>query len=819
MILAELHLAARQLRKSPGFTLLALATLALGIGASTAVFTVVDSVVLKPLAYRESGQLVVAWERVRFLGAAHPYVGPNPRHAEIWRERADALQQLALVRHGAVGIAVAAEHPRLTGVLVATPNLLSVLGITPAMGRDLRSDDAVKGKDQVAILTEPLRKQLFGLDKDVIGKTVRLAGTPLVVIGVLPPGFGFPNASTLSSFQSAQHRDNVTQPSILVPAVIDPQSGFGWNSDYGNWLAIGRLRPGVTPAAAEAQLNAIQAAIVREMPAKERDNEPNALLAYVQPMQEAVVGDSGKTLWLLMAAVTGLLLIACVNLANAQLGRSVAREREAAVRAALGAGNWHLVANSLVESSILAIGGGAAGVLLAIGGLRLFSRYASIDLPRMGEIAPNLGVLIFSLLLTTCCALLFGILPALKNLRANPQLALQNSSRTQGSRGSRDLRRWLIGLQVFACTALLLVTGLFAKSLLQLLTIDKGFETEQSVVAEVDLNDRAYDKDPRRAGFDDAVLGRLRAIPGVRSAALISAMPLEGEAWIDGLERPDRPDRTPPLANLRWVSPGYFETIHERLIAGRYLEERDRIHKGVVISEGSARAAWHGENPIGGLLRNQDQTYTVVGVVADAHNNSLKLPPANMLYFHFAERPPYPTYFLARGAQNTDELAASMRKAIWSQDAGVTIARIKTLDSQVDDSLAPERFQTTILAAFGGAALLLAMLGIYSVLSYSVASRRREIGVRMAIGASRHSIYSLAMSEAAVPVFAGLVGGWVSSLLIGRTLASLFYGVRTVDFPVSACVAAIFISAAAVAAFLPARRAASIDPMEALRSE
>ncbi len=818
MFLAEVRYAARQLRKAPGFTVLALMTLALGIGASTSVFTVFDTVVLKPLSYRESGQLVIPWERVKFLGPTMPYTGPSPRHAEFWRTHATAFESLALVLHRGTGIATGSEHASLTGVLVATPNLLQILRVTPASGRDFRPDDAIKGHDKIAILTDPLRQKLFGDEQKVIGKTVRLGDEPLQVIGVLSPHFRFPNASTLNSFQYAQHGGNVTEPSILVPAVIDHAHSFGWNSDYGNWLGIARLKPGVTVREAQAQLNLLQADIVREMPPGERDREANSLLAYVQPMQEAVAGDSRQSLWLLMAAVVGLMLIACVNLANAQLGRAVTRESEAAVRAALGAPPWQLLWSSLAESLLLAIVGGGTGVALAFGGLQLFRRYAPIHLPRMGEISPNGFVLLFSLLLTTGSGILFGLLPALKFLHADPQSALQSSSsRTQGSRSQRQIRRWLIGLQVFACTALLLVTGLFAKSLLHLLTSDKGFNTGKTVIAEVDLNGK--DRDADRARFDDAVLAKLRALPGVESAALLSAMPLEGETWIDGVNRPDRPLPKTPLANLRWVSPGYFETIRDRLVAGRLLEERDRATNGVVISEATAHAAWPGENPIGGHLRSQDKTYTVVGVVADARNNSLKLPPANMIYLHYADNPPYATFFLARGAQNPAELATSVRQAIWKQNPGVTIARIKTLDSQVADSLAPERFQTTVLLTFGVAALLLAMLGIYGVLSYSVAGRHREIGVRMALGATRESIYSLTVSEAALPVFAGLLGGWAASILVGRFIASLLYGVGAMDGSVSALVGLLFLFAAALAAFLPARRAASIEPMAALRAE
>jgi predicted permease len=380
------------------------------------------------------------------------------------------------------------------------------------------------------------------------------------------------------------------------------------------------------------------------------------------------------------------------------------------------------------------------------------------------------------------------------------------------------LRTWFIGLQVFGCTALLLVTGLFAKSLWNLLTSDKGFEAGHVVIAQVNLTGKTYDKN-HRIVFDDAVLQNLRTLPGVRSAGLVSAMPLEGESWIDSIRRADRPEGNAPLANLRWVSPGYFETIREPLVAGRLFENRDRNLESAVISQSAAKAAWRGENPIGRKLKHHEFTYTVIGIVADARNNSLKQAPVNMVYLPYKDNPPSATFFMVRSAQATNLLIPSVRKAIWSYDPDVTIARVKTLDSQVADSLSPERFQTTVLTAFGIAALLLAMLGVYGVLSYVVAGRKREIGVRMALGATRRNIYGLTMGEATIPVFAGLIGGWMTSILVGRVVEKLLYSVGAVDVSVTVTVAVLFLMAAAAAAFLPARRAASVDPMEALRSE
>jgi len=410
-------------------------------------------------------------------------------------------------------------------------------------------------------------------------------------------------------------------------------------------------------------------------------------------------------------------------------------------------------------------------------------------------------------------------LPALRLLNADPQASLQQScNRSIGSRQGNRLRRWLIGLQVAGCTALLLVTGLFSKSLLHLLGEEKGFDTSQIAVAEVRLTPQSYDKDQSRINFDDAVLANLRAIPGVQSAAMVSAMPLGGESWIEGVQRVDKPNLETPLINFRWVSPGYFETTRQRLVVGRFFEERDRNLSNVVLSEGEAKALWGGGDPIGGQVKIEGRVFTVIGVVADSRSTSLKTPPARMAYVHYKDRPPFPSYFLIRAA-NAGALASAMRQAIWKYDPEVTIARVKTLDAQLTDSLATERFETLVLLSFGAAALLLAMLGIYGVLSYSVVTRKQEIGVRMALGATRAKVYALTFAEAGAPVFAGVIVGLAASLLAGRAIQTLLYGTQAVDAPVILMVTGLFLLSAAAAAVLPARRAASVEPMEALRSE
>jgi predicted permease len=821
ILMQDLRYAGRSLRKSPGFALTAILTLTLGIGASTTVFTLVDSVVLKPLAYRDSGSLVTVWERVKFLG--DDKVGPNPRHWDLWKQRATAFTTLTLLRHTTTGVMLGTEHPVLVAAVIALPNLFDVLQVQPLLGRGFAPEDAVKGRDNVALLTYDLWQSMFHGDPRVVGTTVRMSNVPRQVIGVLPRDFHFPNSNALRSFESHQNVSGVPEPGVFLPASID-FSDFSWGGDYGNWVAIGRLRPGIMIGQADAQLNAIQAQIIEQMPVGERLDYPSGgLSAWVQGLQEAVIGDSKTALWLLMAAVIGLMMIACLNLANGQLGRALARRREAAMRAALGAARGRLVWNALAENLILAFLGGGGGALLAAGGLILFRRHSPVDLPRMAEVHLNFNVLLFSVALTVGAGVLCGMLPALRLLHTDPQSALQrNNNRAIGGSHSRGVRNTLIGLQVFGCTVLLLVTGLFSKSLLYLLHRDNGFDTGNVTVAEARLPSLTYEPYQKRVAFDDAILARLRAIPGVESAGLVSAMPLEGETWINGMRRLDRPNQQPPEFNLRWVSPGYFETTRQKIVAGRLLEERDRNLNSVILSESAARALWGSENPLGGQVHTGGRergALTVIGVVADSHNTSLKSAPVRTAYLHYKDNPPFTTFFFARGALPAAALASSMRRSIWNYAPDITIARIKTMDSQVADSLAGERFQTLLLLSFGAAALLIAMLGIYGVLSYSVSVRRQEIGVRMALGASRSSIYRLTLFEASVPVLLGLAAGLAASLAAGNLIGKLLYGVRPMDASVILIVSSLFLLSAAAAGFLPARRAASVDPMQALRTE
>jgi predicted permease len=815
-ILQDLRYGLRQLRKSPTFTLTAILTLALGIGATTTLFSVVDAVLLKPLAYRDSGHLVVIWERVHYLEKLFPYTGANPRHEDIWRRQSTAFSDMTLLQQGSTGVSLDNnDHPRLVGRIVAQPNLLDILGTQPALGRNFLPEESVEGREKVAIISHRLWQSLFNSDSSITGKSILIAGTPYQVVGVLPQDFYFPKANELSpSPVPIQFPDN----EILTPLAIDPAKNFGWNSDYGNYIALGRLKPGVSIAQATENLNTVDDYIEHQAPPNEFSAPlKGALAVYVQPMKEVLVGRTSTRLWLLMAAVLSVLLIACINLANAQLARFVHRDREAAVRSALGASTAHLLQSALAEVLLLSFAGGALGIALASFAVHRFAGYAALAIPRTTTITLNPTVLALSVLLTVGACILFGVLPALRVLHIRPQQALQSGSRSSGSRLSNVLLRSLVGAQVFACTTLLLVAGLLAKSLIHLSTFDRGFSTDHVVAADVFLQGKTFSDDKTRAAFDDGVLPKLRSLPGVRSVSLVNRMLLTGESWIDGVNPIGQANRK-ALANYRWIGPDYFTTIQQHILEGRAIDEHDRDQKSAVISQATANAVWPGQSAIGRQF-TRNETITVVGVVADAHNNTLRAEPVNMVYLPYWDNPPYATYFLIRSSQEPTQLIDSVRSTIWSYNPNVTIARIHTLNDQLTDSLAPEHLETGIFLAFGAAALLLALLGIYGTLSYSVEARTQEVGIRMALGATRENIYTLMLGTIVAPVAIGLVLGCIASQTLGQSLRALLYGTTPTDPTIILTVVVLFAGAAVAATALPCRRASRIEPMQALRTE
>jgi predicted permease len=819
--------ALRQLRKSPGFTAVAVGTLALGIGGVTSVFSVVNGVLLKPFAFPEPQRLVVVRETTHGVAKSFGIAFPdNYRHYLRLKQTTKTLEDAAIIDQREESVSLGSGHPQIVGAVRSSANLFRVLGVRPLLGRDFVDADAQKGAAPVVVLSYAGWQTLFGGDPAVVGKKVRVGmGTAQsAVIGVLPPGLRFPQIA-MSPDIKFEEVSGYREPMIYrAPAPTD-EDLHDDTEDF-NYKVIGRLKPGVSAAQAEAELDGLQQAYSVAARLPERFG------AAVTPLAKDVTGGVSRALWLLLAAVAGVLLIGCVNLANLQLARAMAAEQETAVRAALGANRGQLVMARLTESLVLGVAGGAAGAGLAFAGVRALIALAPGNIPRADQVEVNGPVLALAAAVSIAAAVLFGILPALRSLRVAPQAALQSNSMRAGSSREGGRTRMLLVAAEVACTlVLLIVTSLVLRSFGRLLHEDRGFDASHLTAMQVDLYAQQYDDsnpnvDVVKRGFMERTQAALEQLPGVQAVGMTSAMPMTGETWVDGLKRPDHPvpDAEVPLANVRFVSAGYIATMGMQLREGRNFTEADRNNGDVaLISEQTARVAFLDTDPVGKTITDIDpndnkKAITVIGVVADTRINGLK-DAALMVYMPYWIYPPWRLTFLVRSTEGAATLMPAMRRAAWSVDPQVAIPTIKSLDEQVGDSVAAERFQADLLTGFAACGLLLALIGVYGVMAYSVSLRRQEFGIRIALGSQKGALMALVLRQAALPVLLGAAGGLGLSFVAMRWVRSLLYQTSATD-PVAilASVAAL-LAVAAVAALLPARQAAGVDPVRVLRTQ
>jgi predicted permease len=824
----DIRYAVRQLGKSPGFAFTAILTLALGIGAATSVFSVVNAVLLKPFSFRDPDRLIVMREAVEDESSTPD----NYRHFLRLKKNATTLEDAAIFKQRGISVTPNGDHPRIVGAVIASPNLFHLLGVQPILGRDFVEADARQSSASVVILSYESWQTFFARDPAVIGKTLHMEGSPVTVVGVLPPGLRFPQIAMAPNiaFQETARDALLFKP--LVPSDRDLTADMG----NFNYRAIARLKPGVTLAQATAELEAMQKAYTL-----------SAHLALhmgiaLTPLTEDVASSVSGALWLLFAAVGAVLLIACVNLANLQLARAVNAEHETAVRAALGASRAQLVRSRLAESLVLAFAGGLAGTALAFGGVRLLIALAPANIPRLGEVQVSLPVLVFSGGVSIAAALLFGIFPALRSLRVAPQVALQtNSTRAANTQEIHRTRGLLVAAQVACTVVLLIVTSLVLRSLSRLLGQDRGFDSSHITLAQADLFVPQYDDavaqgNAARLAFVDRALTVLGQLPGVQSIALTSVAPLTGETWVDNLTRPDHPVPAghEPTINVRWINPDYLPTMQSPIVAGRNITASDRANPYVaLISERTAREGFPGENPIGRkisdlvpddkhaiteFVADDKHLFTVIGVVADSRVNGLK-DNAAMVYLPYWAYTPLTLSFLVRSSQPSDALIPEMRRVLWQIDPQIAIPTLKSMDEQVSDSVATDRFQAMVLSSFAAAALFLALLGVYGVLAYAVSLRRREFGIRIALGSGKSNLRTLVLRQAAYPVLLGTGVGFTMALIALRWVRSLLFQTSVMDpLAVGGSVLLLWV-AAAISAIMPARRAASTDPMRALRTE
>ena len=803
MLWRDIRYAVRSLRGTAGFTITAVLTLAFGIGAVTAIFSVFDAVLLRPLPYPDADRLYVIHETG--LGTGGDLIPANALHFREWRASTRSFEEMALVGGEPFTLHGAGEPARLGGARV-TPSLFSMLGVQPALGRTFREDEDVPGRDAVVVLAHELWTTRFGSDPGVIGRTITLDESPYEVVGVLPAGFSIPRLNHFYSLEVEADQPQIWKPFAATERDLRPLNSF-------SYVALAKLRPGVTPRQALEDVTAVQAELSRRAP------EPVRFGAALVPAADQIVSRSRTALQLVLGTVVMVLLIAGVNITNLLLARGARREREFAIRRAAGADRRRLLWQVMVESLVLSAVAGIAGLFVGSGLVQVIQLNAPVDVPRIDEAAIDGRVLMFTFAVTFCSGILIGLAPAWRATRISATDLLRTSSLTAASgTASGRFRSLLVGVEVAASAVCLIAGALLLSSFAKLMTIERGFDATRVLTVDFTLLPPRYDT-AAGARFLATLADRARALPGVQAAGVTDAVPLSGTStsavMVEGTNLP-RPQR--PVAMIRLADAGYFETMGIRAIAGRLLRRDDA---GVaVISIRAAEQLWPGRNPLGRRFRHgpDDSPWVeVVGVVNDVRGVSLIEQPPLMVYRPTAD------YFYGLGALTVKTtadpraVAPAILRLLRELDPILAVSAPRTMDEIVDASVAERRFQMTLMLLLAAAAAFLAGLGIYAVVAQTVIQRTAELGLRMALGADSRQILGLVLRRAMMPVGLGLAAGIGAALGAGRILRTLLFGVSPTDVMPVATASVFLLSVALLASFVPARRATRLNPLDTLR--
>ena len=820
-MLNEIKVAVRGLAKTPGFTAIAVVTVALAIGANTAVFSLINALLIRPLPYHDPSKLVLIWEQ--FLAQGLERI---PVSAPEYLDYAKELKSVEVAGFDYLNFNLTAgDVPERISGAVVSPSLFTLLGVEPIRGRTFAQEEHGEGHDNVVVISDRLWKRRFNADPMLIGKTLELNGRAFTVIGVMPASFEFP--IPLFGIQGNQFGERVD---LWKPIAFTPQElKARYSRSYG---VIGRLRPGVGVSAAQAELDTVIAGWLRAHP----DNYGTATRfgARIYPLHEQVVGGMRKGLAILLGAVAGVLLIACANLATMLLARSSARERELAIRVALGAGPWRLLRQLLTESVLLAIAGAIAGIILSIWALEFLVRVGARTVPRLSEVGLDPTVLAVTAVVAVGTGLIFGLIPALASAKPELTEALKEGGRgsTTGARRNQ-IRNSLVVAEVALALVLLIGAGLLMKSYARLQNVNPGFTVRDVLTMEISLPKLKYPSGsvgsfggPSTINFYKEAIRKISSLPGVKAVAATSALPLSGTNNDSSFEIEGAPMRgggPGPDEEIRVVTPDYFRVLQLPLMQGRIFNDGDSAEAPpvVIVNQALARKYFPKGDALGKRItfddpRQNPKWVTIVGIVGDLRHRGLDVDPQPEYYVPHAQAAYRGMVLTVRSGQDARSLASAVRREIQSIDAEQPIANVRTLESVAADSIAPRRLSVVLLGVFAAIALLLAGVGTYGVISYLVVQRTHEIGVRMALGAQRADVLRLVVGHAFKLVGAGTLIGLALALACSRALAALLYSVNPYDIATFAIVTVILGAIALLASYIPALRATRADPMIAL---
>ncbi|HEY0321329.1 MAG TPA: ABC transporter permease [Pyrinomonadaceae bacterium] len=807
-LLQDLRYGARMLWKSPGFTLIAVIALALGIGANTAIFSAINTLILRPLPYRDSERLVTVWEYNRPRNRHQNVI--NPGNFMDWRDQNTVFEEMAAYADFRINL-TGKEEPLEVPAQAATTNLFHVLGVEPIKGRSFTEEDAGSDANPV-ILGYNLWQTRFGGDSRIVGQMITLNGKESTIIGVMPAGFQwFVKKGSLTG-KSAE---------LWTPVKFDESQRIRKGR---SWSAVARLKPGVTREQAQAEMNTIGSRLEQQYA-----QFNTGWGVELVPLREQFVGEIRPALWILLGAVGFVLLIACANVANLLLARAAARHREIAIRTALGANRWRIVRQLLTESILLSTLGGVVGLMLAWWGIELLTVFSPRDLVSLDKISINPTVLIFTTAVSFLTGIIFGIAPALEATRLNTSEMLKEGGKTiGGSPRVRRLRAAFVIAEIALSLVLLVGAGLMVKSLVRLQSVNPGFNAENVLTMRVILPQRKYAEDAQVLGFFKQAVERIEALPGVKSAGAVSFLPFTGLAAATSMKiegRPEPPAGEKPGTEVRVVDENYFRTMGIPLISGRAFsadEEKEARHV-VVINEQLARQYFPNENPIGKRLTinmmDDPVPSQIIGVVGDTKHLSLDSETRAMAYWPHPELTYSGMTIVVRTTNDPTQLAAAVQRQIQEIDPNQPVSDVRTMNQWLAESVARARFNTLLLGLFSAVALVLAAVGIFGVISYSVTQRTHEIGIRMALGASARDVLKMVVWQGMALTIIGVGLGLAAAFALTRLMQSLLFEVSASDPLTFAFVSLLLALVAFAACYIPARRATRVDPMTALRYE